>query len=63
MTDSIGSVTKDRYDAIVAESRELVAQRSRIQFRIGDLALEVFTDRSYDLVRSSVGRRGGLTET
>src|SRR4051812_47082674 len=41
MADAIGSVSRDRYDAIVAESRELIAQRTRIQFRIGDPALEI----------------------
>ncbi|MDI6102633.1 hypothetical protein QLQ12_28825 [Actinoplanes sp. NEAU-A12] len=45
MSEKIGSVTRDRYDAIVVEVRALVQQRNRIQFMIGDRALEVFTDR------------------
>lgn len=41
MSETIGSAGKDRYDAIVADTRELITQRTRIQFRIGDLALEI----------------------
>jgi transposase len=41
MPEKIGSVTKDRYDAIVVEIRALLQQRNGIQFVIGDRALEI----------------------
>lgn len=39
--DKVGSVSASRYAQIVAELRELVQTASRIQFMIGDCALEV----------------------
>ncbi|MGW2183443.1 DUF6192 family protein [Streptomyces sp. NPDC001732] len=39
--DKVGSVSADRYAEIVAELRKLVETASRIQFTIGDYALEV----------------------
>jgi hypothetical protein len=41
----VGSVSASRYAAIVAELRKLVETASRIQFAIGDYALDFFTDR------------------
>jgi hypothetical protein len=41
MSEKIGSVTRDRYDAIVVEIRTLLQQRNRIQFVVGDRALEI----------------------
>ena len=40
-TGKVGSVSGNRYAEIVAELRKLVETSSRIQFRIGDYALEV----------------------
>ncbi|MEU9654690.1 DUF6192 family protein [Streptomyces sp. NPDC048110] len=39
--DKVGSVSADRYAEIVAELRKLVETASRIQFTVGDYALEV----------------------
>ncbi|MEY6564216.1 DUF6192 family protein [Streptomyces sp. PGLac3x] len=41
MADKVGSVSGNRYAEIVAELRKLVETSSRIQFTIGDYALEV----------------------
>ncbi len=41
IAEKIGSVSADRYAEIVAELRKLVETASRIQFTIGDYALEV----------------------
>ncbi|MEO5875057.1 MAG: DUF6192 family protein [Streptosporangiaceae bacterium] len=38
---TVGRVTGDRYEAIVARARELVESMTRSQFGIGDLALEI----------------------
>lgn len=40
-TGKIGSVSANRYAEIVSELRKLVETSSRIQFKIGDYALEV----------------------
>lgn len=45
--DKVGSVSASRYAAIVAELRKLVETASRIQFAIGDYALEVEPMREY----------------
>ncbi|GLF95197.1 DUF6192 family protein [Streptomyces yaizuensis] len=37
----IGSVSRQRYEEILGEVRELVSAESKIHFRIGDLALEI----------------------
>jgi hypothetical protein len=39
--EHVGAVTKDRFAQIVGEARELIAEQSRIQFQIGDWALEI----------------------
>jgi hypothetical protein len=39
--DKVGSVSANRYAEIVAELRKLVETASRIQFTVGDYALEV----------------------
>jgi hypothetical protein len=44
-TATIGHITRERYEQIIAGDRELVGQMQHIQFTIGDHALEVFTDR------------------
>ena len=36
-----GSVTRRRYDELVAEDRQLVLEETKIQFKIGDDALEI----------------------
>lgn len=41
MPTMIGAVSKDRYDELVAETRELFAQDTNIQFKVGDNALEI----------------------
>ncbi|MEH0549164.1 hypothetical protein QA802_40780 [Streptomyces sp. B21-105] len=41
MSERIGNVTRARYEQIVAEARELIAQVSRAQFALGDKALEI----------------------
>ncbi|MFD3926623.1 DUF6192 family protein [Streptomyces sp. NPDC058614] len=40
-TDTIGHITRERYEQIIAADRELVGQMQRIQFTIGDHALEI----------------------
>ncbi|MEU9382434.1 DUF6192 family protein [Streptomyces sp. NPDC048279] len=45
--DRVGSVSASRYAQIVAELRKLVETASRIQFAIGDYALEVEPMREY----------------
>ncbi|MFI6475986.1 hypothetical protein ACIBL5_37855 [Streptomyces sp. NPDC050516] len=37
----VGQVSRERYDELVVEYRELVAQEGRIQFNLGDNALEI----------------------
>lgn len=41
MSERVGNVTRSRYEQIVAEARELVAQVARVQFALGDKALEI----------------------
>ncbi|MBF6066377.1 RacO protein [Nocardia terpenica] len=41
MSEQIGCVSEKRYEEIVAESRKLVALKTSVQFRIGDMALEI----------------------
>ncbi|MEV6138204.1 DUF6192 family protein [Nocardia sp. NPDC051990] len=41
MTAKIGAVTKKRYDRLVKEGREIVAQNTHGQFKLGDNALEI----------------------
>jgi hypothetical protein len=43
--DKVGSVSANRYARIAAELRKLVQTASRIQFSVGDYALDLFTDR------------------
>lgn len=39
--DMVGNVTRQRYEQIVTEARELVAQITKAQFALGDKALEI----------------------
>ncbi|MEV7535388.1 DUF6192 family protein [Streptomyces hydrogenans] len=41
MSERVGNVTRSRYEQLVAEARELIAQVSRAQFCLGDKALEI----------------------
>ncbi|QUI29461.1 hypothetical protein H9W91_00025 [Streptomyces alfalfae] len=41
MTDRIGNVTRQRYGQLVTRAKELIAQVSRAQFALGDMALEI----------------------
>ncbi|MER7772369.1 DUF6192 family protein [Kitasatospora sp. NPDC096140] len=41
VSESVGAVSLERYDELVAEGRDLVEQMGRCQFRIGDMALEI----------------------
>ncbi|MBB5938585.1 hypothetical protein [Streptomyces zagrosensis] len=41
MSDRVGNVTRKRYEQIVAEARELIAEMARAQFALGDKALEI----------------------
>ncbi len=41
MSERVGNVTRSRYEQIVAEARELVAQVAPAQFALGDKALEI----------------------
>jgi hypothetical protein len=37
----VGSVTRARYEEIIAEDRKLIENDTKIQFKIGDHALEI----------------------
>lgn len=41
MVATIGQVTQQRYDELVAPSRDLVREHGRIQFKRGDNTLEI----------------------
>lgn len=41
MSDRVGNVSRTRYEQLVAEARELVAQVAKAQFGLGDKALEI----------------------
>ncbi len=41
----IGSVSRERYDELVSLGRDWVAAMSGAQWRLGEAALEIFTDR------------------
>ncbi|WP_030674343.1 hypothetical protein [Streptomyces rimosus] len=41
MSERIGNVTRERYDQLVATSREQVTLIGRAQFAVGDAALEI----------------------
>jgi Family of unknown function (DUF6192) len=41
VSERVGNVTRTRYEQLVAEARELVAQVARAQFALGDKALEI----------------------
>ncbi|MEV0052477.1 DUF6192 family protein [Saccharopolyspora shandongensis] len=47
MADKVGNVTRERYEQLVAEARELITQVARAQFGLGDKALEIEPMRSY----------------
>ncbi|MFF4234204.1 hypothetical protein [Streptomyces sp. NPDC001820] len=44
-TAVIGHITRERYEQFIGADRKLVGQMQRIQFTIGDHALDLFTDR------------------
>lgn len=46
MTDRIGNVTRQRYEQLVTQAKELIAQVARAQFALGDMALEIEPMRS-----------------
>ncbi len=46
MPSKVGNVSPERYEEIVAKARQLVEQQTRTQFDLGDMALEIFTDRA-----------------
>ncbi|MFF7551243.1 DUF6192 family protein [Streptomyces canus] len=41
VTDRIGNVTRQRYEQLVTQAKELIAQIARSQFALGDMALEI----------------------
>jgi hypothetical protein len=41
MTDRIGNVTRQRYEQLVTQAKDLIAQIARAQFSLGDMALEI----------------------
>ncbi|MFJ8112483.1 hypothetical protein [Streptomyces sp. NPDC096132] len=41
VTNKVGSVSRQRYEQIVAELRDVVLQQTKGQFQIGDRALEI----------------------
>ncbi|MFF6895699.1 DUF6192 family protein [Streptomyces microflavus] len=41
VTDRIGNVTRQRYEQLVTQAKELIAQIARSQFSLGDVALEI----------------------
>jgi hypothetical protein len=45
MPTMVGKVTQERYDELVAESKSLVETERDTFFKLGDNALEIFTDR------------------
>lgn len=62
-TTKVGSVTLQRYEELVAQDRKLVLDESKIQFKIGDDALEIapLTEWGGSLPASSEGP--GVRET
>ncbi|GGZ40104.1 hypothetical protein GCM10010344_00680 [Streptomyces bluensis] len=44
--DRIGNVTRQRYEQLVTQAKELIAQIARSQFALGDMALEIEPMRS-----------------
>ncbi|MFJ6392880.1 DUF6192 family protein [Streptomyces sp. NPDC091972] len=41
MADQIGDVIRQRYEQLVTQAKELIAQIARSQFALGDMALEI----------------------
>lgn len=41
VADRIGNVTRQRYEQLVTQAKELIAQIARSQFALGDMALEI----------------------
>jgi hypothetical protein len=41
VADRIGNVTRRRYEQLVTQAKELIAQVARAQFALGDMALEI----------------------
>ncbi|MFH9970067.1 hypothetical protein ACH4PR_54355 [Streptomyces mirabilis] len=54
VTDRIGNVTRQRYEQLVTQAKELIAQVARAQFALGDSIL-----RRPQVLRRRVGQRGG----
>ncbi|MFF5161449.1 hypothetical protein ACFY3N_35665 [Streptomyces sp. NPDC000348] len=46
VADRIGNVTRHRYEQLVSQAKELIAQVARAQFTLGDMALEIEPMRS-----------------
>ncbi|MFJ3235737.1 hypothetical protein [Streptomyces sp. NPDC086787] len=46
VADRIGNVTRQRYEQLVGQAKELIAQVARAQFSLGDMALEIEPMRS-----------------
>lgn len=46
VSDRIGNVTRQRYEQLVTQAKELIAQIIRSQFALGDMALEIEPMRS-----------------
>ncbi|MER5757415.1 DUF6192 family protein [Streptomyces sp. NPDC002088] len=46
VADRIGNVTRQRYEQLVTQANELIAQVARAQFALGDMALEIEPMRS-----------------
>lgn len=59
----VGKVSRQRYDELVTESRELVAQEGRIQFKLGDNALEIEPSQSQGGQRRLPDDEPGVEET
>ncbi|WAL93641.1 hypothetical protein [Streptomyces sp. Je 1-369] len=41
MKDRVGNVTRERYEQLVSQAKDLIAQVARAQFSLGDMALEI----------------------
>ncbi|MER5951187.1 DUF6192 family protein [Streptomyces sp. NPDC001904] len=60
----IGSVTRERYEELIAQDRKLVLDETKIQFKIGDDALEIEPPRPHGGSRPAAAEDGaGVRET
>ncbi len=48
MTDRIGNVTRQRYEQLVTQAKDLIAQVAHAQFSLGDMASEIEPMRAVD---------------